>query len=177
MSTQDNVERNGSSELQQPDSAGKKSPTRTLHQLEAARRRQGLSLRCVAKRLGLSVSEARQQEEGSIDITVSQLYRWQQALEAPLAELLEEPTDYLSPRVLDRARMLRIMKTALTIHAQARSPGMKRLAQVLVDQLLEMMPELEDVSAWPTVGQRRKGEEMGRIVDNPIPEHWFFEAS
>jgi transcriptional regulator with XRE-family HTH domain len=177
MSTQESAERNGITTSNGVDSKRNNSSLRENHQLEAARRRQGLSLRCVAKRLGLSVSEARRQEDGSVDITITQLYRWQKALEAPLAELLEEPTDFLSPRVLDRARMLRIMKTALTIHAQARSPGMKRLAQVLVDQLLEMMPELEDVSAWPTVGQRRKGEEMGRIVDNPIPENWFFEAS
>ena len=94
-----------------------------LHQLREARRRQGLSVRCVAQRLNMSVGEVRAQEEEQADILLSELYRWQSVLEVPLEELLNEPQDTLSPRVLMRARMLRVMKTA---RALAR-PGPQRI--------------------------------------------------
>ena len=32
---------------------------------------------------------------------------------------------------------------------------------MLRDQLVELMPELEGVSGWPSVGQRRTMEELG----------------
>src|SRR3990170_2104581 len=93
-----------------PDAAirpAAKAGTRKLHQLGAARRRQGLSIRCVAQRLGKTVSEVRDQEEEQADLLVSELYRWQAALEVPIEELLSEPEDSLSPRVLARARLLK----------------------------------------------------------------------
>jgi transcriptional regulator with XRE-family HTH domain len=151
--------------------------TRKLQKLGAARRRQGLSVRCVAQRLGRSVSEVRAQEEESSDILLSELYRWQAALEVPIDELLHEPQDTLSPRVLTRARLLRIMKTAMAIRRQARSEAERRLARQLVEQLLEIMPELKEVAGWPAVGHRRSANELGRIGENPISDDWLHEAS
>lgn len=150
---------------------------RKLQKLGAARRRQGLSVRCVAQRLGRSVSEVRAQEEESADIFLSELYRWQAALEVPIDELLHEPQDTLSPRVLTRARLLRIMKTAMAIRRQARSEAERRLARQLVEQLLEIMPELKEVAGWPAVGHRRSANELGRIGENPISDDWLHEAS
>jgi hypothetical protein len=144
--------------------------------LGAARRRQGLSVRCVAQRLGRPVNEVRAQEDEAADILISELYHWQAALDVPIEELLCEPQDALSPRVLTRARLLRIMKTALAMRRQARSEAERRLARLLVDQLLEIMPELKEVSAWPTVGQRRGAEEYGRIAEHPISDDWVHEA-
>jgi transcriptional regulator with XRE-family HTH domain len=151
--------------------------SRKLQQLGAARRRQGLSVRCVAQRLGRTVGEIRAQEDEHADILISELLRWQSALDVPIEELLCEPQDSLSPRVLTRARLLRIMKTAIAIRRQSRSEGERRLARLLVDQLLELMPELKEVSGWPAVGHRRTAEEFGRIAENPIPEDWLHEAS
>jgi transcriptional regulator with XRE-family HTH domain len=150
---------------------------RKLHQLGAARRRQGLSVRCVAQRLGRTVGEIRAQEDEHADLLISELCRWQAALDVPVEELLCEPQDSLSPRVLTRARLLRIMKTAIAIRRQSRSEAERRLARLLVEQLLEMMPELKEVSGWPAVGHRRTAEEYGRIAENPIPEDWLHEAS
>ena len=149
---------------------------RKLHQLGAARRRQGLSVRCVAQRLGRTVGEIRAQENEYADLLISELFRWQAALDVPIEELLTEPQDSLSPRVLTRARLLRIMKTAIAIRRQSRSEAERRLARLLVDQLLEIMPELKEVSAWPTVGQRRGTEEFGRIAEHPISDDWVHEA-
>jgi transcriptional regulator with XRE-family HTH domain len=148
-----------------------------LQKLSEARRRQGLSVRCVAQRLGRTVSEVRAQESEQADLLISDLYRWQQALEVPLEELLEEPVDDLSSSVLTRARMLKVMKTAMAIRRQARSESERRLIRLLIEQLLEIMPELKEVSAWPAVGHRRRSEEMGRIAENPISDDWLHEAS
>ncbi len=148
-----------------------------MQQLSEARRRQGLSVRCVAQRLNLSVGDVRAQEEEQADITLSQLYRWQAALDVPIEELLCDPEDALSPRVLSRARLLRIMKTAMAIRRQARTEAERRLARLLTEQLQEMMPELKEVSGWPAVGHRRSGDDFGRIAENPIPDDFMHEAS
>jgi transcriptional regulator with XRE-family HTH domain len=148
-----------------------------FHKLGAARRRQGLSVRCVAQRLGRTISEIRAQEDESADLFISELYRWQAALEVPLEELLNDPQDTLSSRVQTRARLLRVMKTAIAIRRQARSEAERRLARLLVEQLIEIMPELKEVSGWPAVGHRRTGEDMGRIAENPISDDWLHEAS
>ena len=91
---------------------------RPLQQVGEARRRQGLSVRCMAQRLGRSIGEIRAQEEEHADMLLSELYRWQAVLEVPLEELLADPQDALSPRVELRARMLRVMKTARALAAQ-----------------------------------------------------------
>jgi transcriptional regulator with XRE-family HTH domain len=148
-----------------------------LQKLSEARRRQGLSVRCVAQRLGRTVGEVRAQESEQADLLISELYRWQAALEVPIEELLEEPDDALSNSVLTRARMLKVMKTAMAIRRQARSEAERRLARLLTEQLLEIMPELKEVAAWPAVGHRRRADEMGRIAENPISDDWLHEAS
>lgn len=51
--------------------------SKQLQQLGEARRRQGLSVRCVAQRLGMSVGDVRAQEEEDADLLLSELYRWQ----------------------------------------------------------------------------------------------------
>jgi len=157
--------------------ASQSSSPQPLQKLGAARRRQGLSVRCVAQRLGCTVAEVRAQEDEQSDISISALYRWQKALEVPIEELLHDPQDTLSPRVLTRARLLRVMKTAMAIRRQARSEAERRLARLLTEQLLEIMPELKEVSGWPAVGHRRTADEIGRIGENPISDDWLHEAS
>lgn len=147
-----------------------------LHHLRDARQRQGLSVRCVAKRLQTTMGYVREQEQDDADLLLSELYAWQKALDVPIGELLLEPNESLAPGVLDRARMLRVMKTVQALRSHLRSPQQKNLADALVRLLVDLMPELETVSAWPTVGKRRTSEELGRIVENPISERWINEA-
>jgi hypothetical protein len=123
------------------------------------------------------VSEVRAQEEEHVDIRVSDLYRWQVALDVPIEELLHDPEDTLSTRVETRARLLRVMKTAIAIRQQARSEAERRLSRQLIEQLEEIMPELKGVSGWPAVGNRRRADDMGRIAENPISTDWLHEAS
>jgi transcriptional regulator with XRE-family HTH domain len=150
--------------------------TRSLHRLAAVRRQQGVSLRNIARRLNLDVGVARQQEEETTDLPLTVLYQWQQVLDVPIAELLVDSESPLSPPVMERARMVKVMKTVAAIVEKANTPPMKRLVQMLCDQLLEIMPELADVAPWHTVGQRRTLEEYGRVVERQLPDDMFRKA-
>ena len=44
---------------------------------------------------------------------------------------------------------------------------------MLIDQILEIMPELQDVTPWHTVGQRRTLDELGRAARSPISDDVF----
>jgi hypothetical protein len=118
----------------------------------------------------VDVRQLRLQEQESTDIRLSDLHKWQKALDVPLAELLVEPESSLSPPVMDRARLVRLMKTAAAIRERAEAVGIRRMAQMLCEQLAEIMPELKDVSPWHDYGQRRSLEEYGRIVDRTVPD-------
>ena len=86
-----------------------------LHRLAEVRRQEGLTRRTLARRLGVSLREVEEQEDPSSDILLSDLYRWQQAMEVPINELLCEPRCELSPPVQLRTRLLLVMKTVRSI--------------------------------------------------------------
>jgi hypothetical protein len=65
------------------------------------------------------------------------------------------------------------MKTAAAILEIADDLQIHRLAQRLIDQLTDLMPELETVGPWHSVGQRRALDEYGRIVERRIPDDLF----
>ncbi len=92
------------------------------------------------------------------------LYAWQDVLKVPLAELLVDGDGELSTPILQRAQLLRIMKTVKTIFERSKQTSIRRLAQVMIDQLLEVMPELKEVGSWPAVGQRRTSRELGQAA-------------
>ena len=139
-----------------------------LHRLHAVRQQQGVSLRRVARALKVEPSEVRRQENDQTDLPLSALYAWQKVLDVPLSELLVESDDPLSAPILERARLLKLMKTAAAIREKADSPALRRLVQMLINQLVEIMPELEDVTPWHVVGQRRRLEEYGAVVERRL---------
>jgi len=143
---------------------------RPLHRIADARRRQGISVRSAARRLQTSMDQIRRQEEPSCDMPLSELYRWQRALEVPVTELLVDSDAPLSEPVLTRARLLRIMKTVRAIKDSCNTPSIQRFATMLETQLVELMPELKDVSAWHSVGQRRSPDELGRTAERIFPD-------
>lgn len=148
-----------------------------LHRIATVRRQQRLSLRSAARRMGSDIPTARRQEQETADLRLSELYRWQEMLDVPLSDLLVEPATPLSLPVMERARLLRLMKTATSILQRAESEPIRRMAQNLVEQLIEIMPELEDVSPWHAVGQRRSLDEYGRIAEFPIPDAYLGDVS
>lgn len=146
------------------------------HRIRTVRRQQGMSLRTAARQLGLSTREVLVQEDETCDLRLSDLLRWQAVLDVPLLELLVEPDMPLSRPILHRAQLVRLMKTAAAILECATAPRVRRLAENLVDQLTEWMPELKGVAAWHSVGQRRTGDEYGRILERPVSDEMFSEA-
>jgi transcriptional regulator with XRE-family HTH domain len=143
---------------------------RPLHRLAVVRRQQGVSLRNMARRLDVEASQVSLQEQETTDLPLSILYAWQKILEVPVSDLLVDTDGPLSPPVLGRARMVKLMKTAAAIMEKAQSNSLRRLVTMLIEQLVEIMPELQDVSPWHTVGQRRTLDDYGRVVERQLPD-------
>ncbi|MFO0885910.1 MAG: hypothetical protein U0894_17285 [Pirellulales bacterium] len=116
----------------------------------------------------MDAAQVRQQKMPNADISLSDLYRWQSVLEVPIATLLVEENDPLSPAIAQRAKLVRIMKTVMALAEDPASRPVRTFVKNLMDQLIDLMPELKEVGAWPSVGQRRTAEELGKIVEQPI---------
>lgn len=152
---------------EQPDhrSNGRQTPSRSskgkvgavrFHRLVEVRRQEGVSRRCMARRMGIPLAEVKLQEQQTNDIPLSVLYQWQKALQVPVTELLAPPEDSLSLPLLQRAQMVQMTKTAVTILERAEQPSIRRLARTLIEQMAEIMPELRRCTPWPGTGRRRK---------------------
>jgi hypothetical protein len=98
---------------------------------------------------------------------------WQSVLEVPIAELLVEDEGQLSGPVLERSRMVKLMKTAAALRERTGGTPVGKMVEMLVSQILEIMPELEDVTPWNTVGQRRTLDDVGRTARSTIPDDVF----
>ncbi len=146
-----------------------------LHRLGTVRRQQGVSRRMMARRLKTDMDSIAQQERESSDILLSTLYRWQEVLDVPVSELLVEPSDELSAPILKRAQMLRMMKTATAILERTNEVSVRRMAQMMVDQIVEIMPELEGIGPWHVVGQRRTLQELGMAAQRCLSQEVFME--
>ena len=146
---------------------------RRMHRIAEVRQQQGVTLRNVARRLGMSLPVVRRQEEADCDLRLSDLHRWQQVLDVPVAELLVEGDGQLSGPVLERSRMVKLMKTAAALRERTAGTATGRLVDMLVNQILEIMPELADVTPWHTVGQRRTLDDLGRAARSTIPDETF----
>ena len=155
-------------------SRGMGQPGQALHRIGEVRRLQGMSLRTAARQLETDVRSIRAQEQATTDLKLSDLYRWQQALEVPVSELLVDTDDRLSRPVRERGALLKVMKSARAIVELAHPGPARRMAENLVTQLLELMPELAEVSPWHSVGQRRSLDEMGRIAEQPVGDPCMF---
>jgi hypothetical protein len=93
-------------------------------------------------------------------LSLSQLYAWRAVLDVPTSELL--PLDDVVPDpIRNRALLLRTMKTARQLEDLSRGTRLEPAVASLVDQLIELMPELAEVPAWPSIGQSRVPREPG----------------
>jgi transcriptional regulator with XRE-family HTH domain len=144
-----------------------------MHRISEVRQRQGVTLRNVARRLGIELSVVRRQEQPDSDLRLSELMLWQSVLEVPIAELLVEGEGQLSGPVLERSRMVKLMKTAAAIRERTSGTPVGRTVDMLVEQILEIMPELRDVTPWNTVGQRRTLDDVGRTARYSMPDDIF----
>lgn len=151
------------------NTAGQTEPTPFRHRLAEVRKQQGVSVRSAARRMGVSMDQVRREEHPETDLMLSDLVRWQVALEVPLADLLTDDEAPISAPILKRAKWLRLMKTVKALGELEASSSVKRMAAMLESQVVEIMPELADVGAWHSVGQRRTQDELGRIAEDTVP--------
>lgn len=139
-------------------------PARPLHRLATVREEQRISLTRVARRLSIDIVEARRQERETTDLLLSQLCDWRAVLQVPMAELVVEPDSIPSNPIRSRSQLIKIMKTVRTILETSKDESTRILATQLCDQLVELMPELKTVAAWPSVGQAREHREPGQAA-------------
>ena len=171
MSLVDSASERGGSQEFKP-SASKRS----LHRLASVRRLQGISRRTVATHMNVDAAVVRREEVETADLSLSRLYQWQEALGVPIGELLVESEDSLSYPLMKQAQFVRLMKTALAIREQTEQEPVHLMAQTLIDQLVEMMPELQGVRPWHAVGNRRL-EESGVAAQRALSDDVFVDRS
>ena len=139
-----------------------------LHRVATVRLRQGVSLRTVARQWNLDVDEVRRLEDESADLSLSQLYAWQELLEVPINELFIDSYLPLSAPIKLRAQLLRLMKTAVTLQRKSTKPAVGRLVDMLVEELVDIMPELASVGPWHNPdGSSMPSDELPKIFQLP----------
>jgi len=156
---------------------GRTQRRKAYHRIAEVRHRQAVTLRNVARRLGLPLPVVRRQECADCDLRLSDLQRWQEVLEVPVAELLVESEGQLSGPVLARSRMVKLMKTAAALRERTAGTPAARVTEMLVEQILELMPELADVTPWHTAGSRRSLDDVGRTARFTVSDDVFRSAS
>ena len=150
--------------------------SKPLHRLKQVRRQQQVSLRTIARRLNIGVAEARRQEDPKTDLPLSQLYAWQRALNVPLAELLVDSHLELSAPIQQRAQLVRVMKTVASLLEYADTEPVRWLADMLFEQLTEIMPELTEIGPWQPSGSQRTLEEVGQVYERQFSHAVLSEA-
>lgn len=144
-----------------------KKAKRNLHRIAEVRISQGVSERTMCRRLNIDIKQLRAIEDPAHDLCLSELAEIRDALEVPFADLLVE-NDNLSRPVQERAQMLKIMKTAVSIKECKLPPRAARLAQMLCEQMIALMPELAEVGGWPEFGSRRGSDSVAKILASEI---------
>ncbi len=152
------------------------TPGKPLHRLKQVRRQQQVSLRTIARRLNIGVAEARRQEDPNTDLPLNQLYAWQRALNVPVAELLVDSHLELSAPIYQRAQLVRVMKTVASMFEYADSDPVRRLADMLFEQLTEIMPELAEIGPWQASGSQRTLDEVGQVYERQFSHAALGEA-
>jgi hypothetical protein len=69
--------------------------------------------------------------------------------------------------------MVKLMKTAAAIRERTEGTPVGRMVTMLIEQILEIMPELTDVGPWHSVGQRRPLDDLGRAARMAVSEDLF----
>jgi transcriptional regulator with XRE-family HTH domain len=120
-------------------------PPLRLHRLGRVRQQRKLSREDVARALRVPVSEVERQEQETSDVSLSELYQWQRLLQVPLSELLVESRNPLSLPPVRQAQMSSLAGTAVKILDESKQTPIRRMAQTLINQIVELMPEVEQL--------------------------------
>ena len=129
----------------------------------------------MASRLNIGIEQVRQQEDENSDLPLSTLYAWREILDVPVAELLVEPDDGLPSSILLRSQLMRLMKTVRTILEKTKQDSVRWMAQTMINQLVEIMPELSEVGVWNIGGRQRRRSELGVAAQRRLATDMFVE--
>lgn len=132
-----------------------------FHNIAQVRQNEGMSIDFCAKRLGISVQEAKEQEKPSTDLTASQLRAWKNVLKVPYTEILGMEDDDLDDPIRHRAQFLKIMKSAKSIRKHTREERIRAMADSLIGQIVELAPGYEKIAPWNDVGQSHEARPLG----------------
>jgi hypothetical protein len=78
---------------------------------------------------------------------------------------------------MKRRKMAELLKTVVTILRDTKQPGIRRLAHTLVDQLVELVPELKRLSIRYGAGEGQLLDGQGRSTGRSLPLDFFLEPS
>ena len=142
-----------------------------IHRIREVRQKQGVQLRMVERHLGLTRSDAREIEHPEHDLRVSELVKFAVLLNVPVGELLiDAECDEI---IKMRGLVLRLCRIANTLLERAPNQDVRILAESIRNQIIEVMPQVDDQHGLLSVGSLRTGDEMGRIAEHPIHlEDW-----
>jgi transcriptional regulator with XRE-family HTH domain len=146
-----------------------------LHRLAAARREKGLSACTLARRLKTSVDWVKRQEQQYADLSLSSLHEWASALEVPAEALLIDSEVLISELTIPWNRALTLYRTAQAILEKAEHPNFRRMVTTLLEQLVNLVPELKDAGPLTAADRRRLGEQVQALVVRQLPENVFIK--
>jgi hypothetical protein len=129
-----------------------------MHRIRDVRLGKRVDIGTLAEQMGTDVPSLQVQEQELTDLWVSDLLRWREALDVPLSELVVDEGAPLGRPPLERPQLVRLVETAVAIHSQTPVIDIRRMARMLVDQLVEMMPELSSLSPW-------QGQDGDRLIE------------
>jgi hypothetical protein len=68
-----------------------------------------------------------------------------------------------------------LMKTVLAVSEYSKQESIRRMSQTMVEQLVEIMPELANIGPWHAVGKRRRLDELGVAAQRQLSDSIFIE--
>lgn len=137
-----------------------------LHRIREVRRRQEVTVRTVARHLGITPMEVSSWERPDHDIHVSDLIQVAKLLGVPPGELLV--SDDMEEVWKLRGLVLRLARIVNTLLREAPNPSIRSLAQSQRNLILKAMPQAGEVGGLLAVGKRRTTEDCGRCAENAI---------
>ena len=69
------------------------------------------------------------------------------------------------------------MKTVRTILEKTRQDSVRSMAQTMVNELVEIMPELAEIGVWTIGGRQRRLSEVGVAAERRMAADMFVESN
>lgn len=119
-----------------------------------ARFRERLSLRTVAKRLGITASEAARREAPENDMRMSEIHAWSEALRVPPNELVFGVAEQQDAEISARACLVRTARLLHRVQKRVPDRDIRREAASMINEIIEAMPEVQSLlESWSSTSR------------------------